>query len=146
MNKQQRTEIKALIGSNELNLTSPLELLRQSIADGDRVDWDGIKSEMIDFANAAELFAADIEAIQEAEQEKYDNMPESIQSGEKGEAFTAVIEALEAARDAATEAGGALAVAVEDGDDPAEVYDSAIQQGLDSLQEAIDSLDEAVSN
>jgi hypothetical protein len=37
---------------------------------------------------------SDIEAIRDQEQEKLDNMPESLQGGEKGEKMTAIIEAL----------------------------------------------------
>lgn len=39
--------------------------------------------------------AAELEAVKEEEQEAFDNMPESLQGGEKGQAMEAAIEALE---------------------------------------------------
>lgn len=48
---------------------------------------------------------AEIEDLQNEEQEYYDNMPEGFQNGEKGERTQAAIDALE---EAATEIGTAL--------------------------------------
>ena len=44
-----------------------------------------------------ESIKEDIETVRDEEQEVYDNMPESFQSGEKGELASAAIEALEEA-------------------------------------------------
>lgn len=45
--------------------------------------WEGIR--------------ADLEEIQEEEQEAYDNMPEALQAGEKGDAALSALESLEGA-------------------------------------------------
>ena len=39
--------------------------------------------------------AAELEAVKEEEQEAFDNMPESLQGAERGQAMEAAIEALE---------------------------------------------------
>lgn len=44
-----------------------------------------------------EALRQDIDSILEEEQEAYDNMPESLQNGERGEAMQEAIEALESA-------------------------------------------------
>jgi prefoldin subunit 5 len=44
-----------------------------------------------------EQLKADIETVRDEEQEYFDNMPESFQSGSKGDAVTAAIDALETA-------------------------------------------------
>lgn len=54
---------------------------------------------------------SDIEELKDEEEEKYDNLPESIQCSEKGETMQAAAEALENAS-------------------------SSIQEALDSLEEA----------
>jgi hypothetical protein len=38
---------------------------------------------------------AELESIRDEEQEAYDNMPESLQDGERGEAMAAIVDALE---------------------------------------------------
>lgn len=54
-------------------------------------------------ASAIEAAISDLieqaQALIDAEQEAFDNMPESLQSGEKGERAQAAIDHLEAARD-----------------------------------------------
>lgn len=49
----------------------------------------------------------EIEAIKDEEQEKYDNMPDSLRDGEKGEALSTIIETLQTAEDKAGEANEA---------------------------------------
>ena len=44
-----------------------------------------------------EALKQEIDSILEEEQEAYDNMPESLQNGERGEAMQGAIEALESA-------------------------------------------------
>ena len=50
----------------------------------------------------------EIESARDEEQEYYDNMPESFQSGEKGDAVQAAVEALEEALSACEEAEGQM--------------------------------------
>ncbi len=50
-----------------------------------------------------EQVIADIEGFRDDEQEKYDNMPEGLQSGEKGEAMQSAIDAFESAISSAEE-------------------------------------------
>ena len=88
MNKTRRADIAKLISALE-ELLEPLELNRDAT-----------------------------ESIQGDEQEYFDNMPESFQSGEKGEAAEAAAEKLQ------------------------EAYD-ALDAAKDALQEAIDALGEA---
>lgn len=59
-----------------------------------RNDLDGLK--------------ADVESLRDEEQDYYDNMPESFQGGEKGDAASDAIANLEAAYDALDEALNAL--------------------------------------
>ncbi|UUV43250.1 hypothetical protein RCCWILLIS_78 [Rhodobacter phage RcCWillis] len=59
-----------------------------------------------------------LESVRDEEQEAFDNMPESLQSSDRGQASEAALEALQ------------------------EAYD-AIEQARDSLQEAISALERA---
>ncbi len=78
MNKQQRKQIDALL---------------QKIAEA-KSKLDGVTGQ--------------IEEMRDAEREKYDNMSESLQSGEKGEAIDAAANALDEAATSAQEVDDAL--------------------------------------
>jgi polyhydroxyalkanoate synthesis regulator phasin len=54
-----------------------------------------------------------IETLTEEEQDAYDNMPESLQGGDKGDAAQAAIDALESAVSSLEEAVGSLEEATE---------------------------------
>lgn len=56
---------------------------------------------------------ADLESLRDEEQEYFDNMPESFQSGEKGQAAEAAIEAMEEAIGSLEEAEGTIETAKE---------------------------------
>ena len=49
-----------------------------------------------------------IDTVLEAEQEAFDNLPESLQESERGEAMQAAIDAMESAMDSCDEAGESL--------------------------------------
>lgn len=59
------------------------------------------------------LDASDVESIKDEEQEYYDAMPESIQSGDKGSAAQEAISQLETAHEKIDEAINALTEAIE---------------------------------
>ncbi|QXN71757.1 hypothetical protein RCMCDREAMY_89 [Rhodobacter phage RcMcDreamy] len=65
-----------------------------------------------------ESHSEQLESVRDEEQEAFNNMPESLQQGERGQASEAAIEALQEAFD-------------------------ALEQARDSLQEAIDALGRA---
>jgi phage host-nuclease inhibitor protein Gam len=58
---------------------------------------DSIAQLKADYETRLEEVKGEIETIRDAEQEYYDNMPESFQSGEKGERTQEAIDALESA-------------------------------------------------
>ena len=60
-----------------------------------RKDIDAALKLVADARAAIDALREAIEPIKEEEQEYYDNMPESLQGGEKGEAAQAAIDALE---------------------------------------------------
>lgn len=55
----------------------------------------------------------EIQALQEEEQEAYDNMPEALQSSERGDAISGAIGNLESAASSLEEASEYLAAAIE---------------------------------
>lgn len=61
------------------------------------------RKQISDIVGTLEQLSSDIESIRDEEQEKYDNMPEGLQSGEKGEAMQSAVDALTSAIDAASE-------------------------------------------
>ena len=58
--------------------------------------------------NLLTTIQTDLEAIKDDEQEAYDNLPESLQDGEKGEKMTEAIDNLETACSALEEIHGNL--------------------------------------
>jgi hypothetical protein len=55
----------------------------------------GLVADAEKITSMIEDLKSQLETIRDEEQEKYDNMPESIQSGDRGEAASAAIDALE---------------------------------------------------
>lgn len=53
------------------------------------------RNEITKLIECLENLASDVRAVAEEEQEYYDNMPESLQGGEKGEAAEAAAQCLE---------------------------------------------------
>lgn len=104
MNKERRKQIADLI-SRLRELTIP--------------DLEALKTEMDEIHDG-------IDEVKEQEQEYFDNMPESLQGGDKGSVAEAAIQALE-------EAGEALETAAQ-----------AVQDVIDlDFQDIMDSLDTA---
>jgi len=54
--------------------------------------------------NRLEKLIGELVEVREDEQEAFDNLPESLQSGERGEAIESAIDSIEEAMDALTEA------------------------------------------
>jgi molecular chaperone GrpE (heat shock protein) len=71
--------------------------------------------------DALRVIQEDIEAIKDQEQEKYDNLSERAQEGEKGEALSSIIDSLESAL-------------------------GSIEESADSAGTAMDNLTEIVEN
>jgi len=61
------------------------------------------RKQLTDKIGTIEELISELETIRDEEQEKYDNMPEGLQSGEKGEAMQSAIDALESAISSADE-------------------------------------------
>lgn len=70
MNRERRTRLKAL-------------------------DFVGLRALIADVKARVEVMREEVEAIRDEEQEALDNMPESLQEGERGEAMNTAIEQLE---------------------------------------------------
>ncbi len=79
----------------------------------------------------AEQIKADVQSITEEEQETYDNMPESLQSGERGQASCDALDKL-------SEADSAL--------DELEDKIQEIHDTIEGLQELIDQADASLSD
>ncbi len=117
MNKERRSriaaacdELEALLGHVE-NAPTDAQAATAFWADAD--------------SKAADIVST-VESIRDDEQEAYDNMPESFQQGERGEASQAAIEALQSAADM-------LGSPLSDDKDDAE---NTIQSAIDYLNEA----------
>lgn len=116
MNRERRARIADAVDE--------LTTIRQSVLD--LADKSDVTLQWVTCDELAASVESDIESIQDDEQEAFDNMPESFQQGERGEASQAAIEALQSARDML---GSPLS------DDKGDA--------ADSLQSAIDYLNEA---
>lgn len=76
MNKLRRKEIKEQIGK--------LQVLK-----------DKIDEQMVEFSEKLEDIKSEIDRLYEEEEECYNNLPESLQEGERGEAMQTAIDNLE---------------------------------------------------
>ena len=81
MNNDRRKKIDAAIKS----------------AEAMRAEIEALKELICDIKSAASDLHSEIDSIKDEEQEYYDNMPESLQSGEKGQAAEAAVNILEEA-------------------------------------------------
>lgn len=79
---------------------------------------DGLRTRAEEIRAMIEALKDDLSTVHDEEQDYKDNMPESLQGGEKGQKADAAIEALESA-------------------------DQSLDTCLDELQEALDSLETA---
>lgn len=118
MNKARRKQISELSTAisgliSELNNEDP------------EISWPDTKGKISDFHDTAE-------SIHDDEDEYYNNMPESLQGGDKGEASQNATSNLSTAMDKLEEATTAA-----DDDTP------DLEEVTNALQEAVDSLDEA---
>ena len=71
------------------------------------------RSKIADLKNELEAIRDQIESLQGDEQAAYDNLPESLQGADKGQAMEAAAEALQSAFDSVDEAVGYLDAAAE---------------------------------
>jgi len=78
----------------------------------DRKNLEGLISRLRDAQSTVEAIGEEIRAMGEAEQEKFDNMPESLQEGEQGQKIAAAAEALEWLADFC--AGGDIEAAIDE--------------------------------
>lgn len=65
-----------------------------------------LRDRVADIASAADGLLADVDSLKEELQNWYDNMPEGIQNGDKGNAVQEVIDTLDTLYDALSEATG----------------------------------------
>lgn len=61
-----------------------------------------------DIAERLEAIKSEVETLRDEEQDKFDNMPDSLQGSEKGERFQAHIDSLASAFDSLEEAANSL--------------------------------------
>ncbi len=118
MNKARRKQISDLS-------TLVSSLIGDLQNDDPEISWPDTKTKIDEHQTTAE-------AIRDDEQEYLDNMPESLQGGEKGDMAQSAIDALETAM-------GKL----EDASSAADDETPDMEEITDALQEAVDSLDEA---
>lgn len=60
----------------------------------DRKAIEKIREQLEDLQTQIEAFSSQLQELADAEREKFDNMPESLQQGEKGEVFDTAASAL----------------------------------------------------
>lgn len=72
-----------------------------------RKTLDGLIEQLGDLAGKLDDLKNEIEAIKDEEQEKLDNMPDSLRDGDKGDTLSSIIEMLQTAEDKAGEANEA---------------------------------------
>lgn len=71
-----------------------------------------LRNDLMKISEQVEELSSDIERIRDGEEEKLDNMPESLQDSNKAEAFQEVIDFLDDALTSMTEACEAITNAV----------------------------------
>lgn len=109
MNKLRRKEIKEQIGK--------LQVLK-----------DEIDEQMVEFSEKLDEVKSEIDRLYEEEEECYDNLPESLQEGERGEAMQEAMDNLENASDCIQN-----------------LMDELESAGICSIDEAVGYLDEAMA-
>lgn len=107
MNKERRKELN--------KLATALRELHDKVQDFSVM----IDSEEKLVGDVLEDYKTDINDIRDAEQEYYDNMPEGLQNGEKGEAASNAVSELEGAAESLEEAVTSLGEILEKLDDAA---------------------------
>lgn len=102
-----------------------------------RKELENIKSKLSDYLTEMEElkgrldeFNEEIECVRDEEESAYDNLPESIQEGERGEQMQAAIDAMDNAMDSVNEAVDAIDTAM---NEVGNAFDSACE----FLEEAI---------
>jgi vacuolar-type H+-ATPase subunit E/Vma4 len=120
VNKQQRKQRDLIVASFNQYLDADLVSLTNRAT----------MRECIDNARGS------LESMQEEEQDKYDNMPESLQGGDKGDQLQTVIDALETAVSALQEALDAIPADGEAGEEGwAQAVADECEQADNSAQE-----------
>ncbi len=140
MNNAQRKTISHIIDS----ITGIGERIESAV---ERLSLPGanlveIKAEFGDFGTMLRVAQSEIEDERDAEQEKYDNLPESLQGGDKGEGILAGVEALDSAVDYLGQAALALRTETTDVEELTEEVHAAVN---DDLEAAIGALEEATA-
>jgi hypothetical protein len=150
MNKDRRKQIEALMTRIDNLDKGGQDIIpigaRQAVIfyhDKFREAAEAMWEEMMGFVEQLKEEAGELrdeaETIRDEEQEYYDNMPEGLQSADKGQNAEAAVSALEAAHDKLSE--------IADFEIPgfADIELPDVQEFLNSFDEARGSLEEAVS-
>lgn len=135
MNAQQRKEIAAL--SSKLgSFDGSAEMQVVDVA------YLKVQDALAEYAAAREAASSKLEEIKEdidsqatEEQDKFDNMPESLQGGERGQAMEGAIEHLNNAVDE-------LDAAIEKLRDEEAISDDDVEQVANRISEAVEALDQ----
>jgi predicted RNase H-like HicB family nuclease len=126
VNKQRRKAISIEI----TYFTGKIELLQAAIEAGTLVAED------------FSIDAGSVETIRDDEQEAYDNLPESMQGGDRGDAMQEAIQNLEEAISSIEEAEGLIEDSrTPDDESPQEIYAKAVEV----LEAAVETLDNAAA-
>jgi|SRR5215471_12788291 len=99
MNEDRRRRITSIIDKlNELaKLRDSLEANYQELIDEANDKWSNILNDYASLQSSARSLHEEIESIKSEEEEAYENMPESLQSSDKGDAAQSVIDELDSA-------------------------------------------------
>lgn len=144
MNKNRRKSLLTLrddINDTASTFREYAEQLRAHATDhpDDEEGIESLLSEAPGMGGVDDLHTA-LESIRDEEQEYLDNMPESLQGGEKGDMAQSAIDAMDAALDSLTEASDTGADS-EDAEELATAYETA----ADTLEAASASVEEAAA-
>lgn len=108
--------------------------------------------EVADFALLQVLAGAlgdvhsELQEVRDAEQEKFDNMPESLQDSDRGQRMQECIDALDAAESSMQDCIGNLEDAAPESDDDAlETFRDAITEALSELEDTDSSISDAIN-
>lgn len=146
MNKERRKTISELqkridlLNDTKNNLGGGRQVVLDAykrFVDAASTAWADLKTHVDAVKEEAESLKSDIEAIKDEEQEAFDNMPEGLQNGEKGETVTEAINKLQEAEDALG--------TIEDLDLPdfEEIEFPAIEDAMNAFDDARNMLEEA---
>lgn len=144
MNKEQRKELARI--STELDKYRDVDYVSDLLRERFKSEGSaGFKAEADAIYGVIDGLKDEVDAIRQDEQDKYDNLPESLQGSERGEAIQEAIDTLESADSSLDDALRALRDLDEKGklienEEEGEIDDD-VQRFAEEIENVIDSLD-----